>query len=70
MLSHLSHSQRIDKVLTNVFPGIESSCKSDKSLLYVFVHLGIAWFIRELAVKSYKIYAAQIDALTSSNGRL
>ena len=27
-------------------------------------------FIRELAVKYYKIYAPQIDALPSSNGRL
>ena len=26
--------------------------------------------IRELAVKFYKIYAAQIDALPSNNGRL
>ena len=26
--------------------------------------------MRELAVKYYKLYAAQIDALPSSNGRL
>ena len=60
----------MDKVLSNVFPGFKSSCKSDKSLLYVFVHLGIAGFIRELAVKSCKIYAAQIDALPTINSRL
>ena len=33
-------------------------------------HMSYVVFICELAVKSYKIYAAQIDALPSSNDKL